>query len=163
MKKFLRILILSTFMIYCLVVLDLVLLSRIHMFHLDVWRDMWLELWERRTRLNYGLNLVPFRTIGTYIKSILRGDIVAIAVRNLAGNLLMFLPLGIYLPVIWKKCRNIKTILLISMTVLVGIELIQFLSLLGSLDIDDFILNICGILIGYGLWKNMKMIRYFNF
>lgn len=162
MKKTLRILIYITFILYCLIVLDLVLLSRIHMFRLDVWKEMWLEIWERRTRLNYGLNLIPFRTIGSYVNSILRGDIVAIAVRNLAGNLLMFLPLGIYLPIIWKKCRKLMTTLLISLTVLIGIELIQFLTLLGSLDIDDLILNLFGILIGYGLWKWLKFVRYFN-
>lgn len=162
MKKAIRYLIYITFIIYCLVVLDLVLLSRIHMFRFDIWKEMWLEIWQRRTPLNYGLNLIPFRTIGGYVNSILRGDIVAIAVRNLAGNLLMFLPLGIYLPIIWKKCRKLMTTLLISLTVLIGIELIQFLTLLGSLDIDDLILNLCGILIGYGLWKWLKFIRYFN-
>lgn len=162
MKKTIRIFIYITFIIYCLLVLDLVLLSRVHMFRMEVWREMWLELWEHRTRLNYGLNLVPFRTINTYINSIMHGDIVAIAVRNLFGNLLMFLPLGIYLPIIWAKCRKLTTTLQISLVVLIGIELIQFITLLGSLDIDDLILNLCGILIGYGLWKGLKFIRHFN-
>ena len=162
MKKTFRTLIYITFIIYCLVVLNLVLLSRIHMFHFDVWSEMWQELWEHRTRLQYGINLIPFRTIGSYINSILRGDIVAIAIRNLAGNLFMFLPFGIYLPILWKKCRNLKTTLFISFLILLGIELIQFITLLGSLDIDDFILNFCGILMGYGLWKRLKFVQYFN-
>ena len=162
MKKTFKILVYITFIIYCLIVLNLVLLSRIQMFHPDVWKDMWLKIWERRTRLNYGLNLIPFRTISSYINSILRGDIVAIALRNLVGNLLMFLPLGIYLPIIWNKCRNLWTTLLISLTVLIGIELIQFITLLGSLDIDDLILNLCGILIGYGLWRGIKVLQRFN-
>ena len=162
MKKTLKFLIYMAFIVYCLVVLDLVLLSRIHMFRFHVWQEMWLEIWERGTRLNYGINLVPFRTIRNYIHSISHGDIVTIAIRNLAGNLLMFLPLGIYLPVIWKKCRRIMTTLLISLAVLIGIELIQFMTLLGSLDIDDLILNLFGILIGYGLWNGVKFIRYFN-
>ena len=162
MKKKIRISIYITFIIYCLVVLDLVLLSRVHMFRIEIWREMWLKLWEHRTRLNYGLNLVPFRTIRTYVHSIMHGDIVAIAVRNLVGNLLMFLPLGIYLPIIWAKCRKLITTLLVSLTILIGIELIQFVTLLGSLDIDDLILNLSGILIGYGLWKGLRFVRNFN-
>lgn len=159
MKKSLKYLIIASFVIYCFIVSDIVLLSRIHMFRVDAW----LEIWERRYRLQYGINLIPFQTIVTYIKSILRGDIVAIAIRNLAGNLLMFLPLGIYLPLIWKKCRNLKTTLLFSLTALIAIEILQFVTLLGSLDVDDLILNLLGIIIGYGLWKALKVFRYFNF
>ena len=158
MKKTLKILIYTTFIIYCLLVLDLVLLSRIHMFR---W-DFWLEVWQCRGRLQYGINLIPFRTITSYVNSILQGDIVHIAVRNLVGNLLMFLPLGIYLPILWTKCRKSQNTLLISFIALIGIELLQFITLLGSLDIDDFILNICGILIGYGLWKRVKVIQHLN-
>lgn len=153
MKKCTKYIIYITFILYCFIMLDIVLLSRLHMFRLEIWQDMWSELLENHRRLQYGLNLVPFRTICNYINSIRQGDIVNIAVRNLAGNLLLFFPLGIYLPMIWKKCRSLKNTILVSLILLIGIELVQFITLLGSLDIDDLILNLAGVLMGYTLWK----------
>lgn len=33
------------------------------------------------------------------------------------------------------------------------VELLQFISGIGSADIDDVILNVFGAFIGYGIWK----------
>jgi len=151
MKKTLRILIYITFIVYCFIVLDLVLLSRSRMFHLDTWKDTWFD-----EHIRYGVNLVPFYTIKCYLRNIANGYIVSISVQNLLGNLLMFLPLGVYLPLIWKKCRTFLHTLLLSLGVLIVIELLQFITLLGTLDIDDLILNMCGIILGYLLWKCIK-------
>lgn len=156
-KKWVKFLIYCTFILYCYIVLHIVLLSRARMFHADAWAEIWAG-----RRLQYGVNLIPFKTISGYIRSIMRGNIITIAIRNLAGNLFMFLPLGIYLPIIWKKCRKMKNSLLVSLIILISIEIMQFITLMGSLDIDDLILNICGVLIGYGLWKGIKIIQYFN-
>ena len=151
MKKNLKIFIYITFFLYCFVVLDIVLLSRSHMFSFDSWTEVWFD-----KHIRYGVNLVPFYTIKCYLRNIANGHIVSISVKNLLGNLLIFLPLGTYLPIIWKKCRSLSATLLVSLTVLIGIELLQFLTLLGTLDIDDLILNMCGILLGYILWKCIK-------
>lgn len=153
MKK--QLLVYITFAIYSFIILYIVLLSR-H-FRYDMWREMWSGL-----RLQYGVNLIPFKTIGGYLKAICEGNIVTIAVRNLIGNLFLFLPMGIYLPLMKEKCRNLRSTVLISLLVLTGIELVQFVTLMGSLDIDDLILNLCGVIIGYGLWKWLKIIRHFN-
>lgn len=158
MKKLINIIVVATFILYSFIVLDIVLLSRATMFHTDTWIEVWSS-----GRLQYGVNLIPFHTISNYLKSIANGNIVRIATRNLLGNLFMFLPLGIYLPLIWKKCRKLISTLLVSVGVLVGIELVQFITLLGSLDIDDLILNLLGIMIGFILWKCLKIVRYFNF
>ena len=157
MKKWIKILVYVTFLIYSFVILHIVLLSRAHMLHLEIWREIWVN-----RRLQYGVNLIPFKTICGYIGNILHGSIVTIALRNLLGNLFMFLPLGIYLPVMNRKCRTFAKTLLVSLAILVGIELVQFITLLGSLDIDDLILNLSGVMMGYALWKCLKPVRYFN-
>jgi len=151
MKKTFRILTICTFIIYCMIVLDIVLFSRSRMFHFDNWTEMWFH-----KHIHYGVNLVPFYTIKSYLRNIANGYIVSVSIKNLVGNLLIFLPLGLYLPLLWKRCRKMRYTLIFSFIILVAIELIQFLTLLGTLDIDDLILNFCGILIGYGLWCCIK-------
>lgn len=98
-------------------------------------------------------NFIPFKTIIDGLKS---GKYILL--RNLAGNVIMFLPLGILLQLIFKKKRFFN-ILLLSVAFAISIELIQ--SILGlligsryrSVDVDDVFLNTLGSLIGYGLYK----------
>lgn len=78
-------------------------------------------------------------------------------------NIIMFVPLGILVPIIFKKCRNWKKIFTISFLFTLGTELLQLISRRGS-DIDDIIANtvggLCGFaifLIFYGIVKNKKI------
>ena len=65
----------------------------------------------------------------------------------LAYNLLMFVPLGFFLPIVSEKIRN-RNILKIAVIVPVSVELIQ--PVVGrSFDTDDIILNFVGIILGY--------------
>ncbi|MFT9597276.1 VanZ family protein [Mesobacillus sp.] len=100
-------------------------------------------------------NFVPFKTISTYIKAIFDGSMnMDIPIKNLVGNLFMFLPMGIYIPYFIKGIYKVSVFSL-SMTILFFvIEVIQLVSRRGSFDIDDFILNMLGALIGFGIWKS---------
>ena len=103
----------------------------------------------------YSVNLVPFSTIMSYINAIANNTMnIDIPVKNLLGNLLLFLPMGIYLPCILKKLRSFKSTMLCIFILLVGVELIQFVTMRGAFDIDDLILNMLGALIGFIIFKS---------
>lgn len=74
--------------------------------------------------------------------------------ENVLGNIFLFIPLGILLPILMKK--NGKSILLYGICVSLSIEIIQFIFGLGSTDIDDLIFNAIGVLIGYLLFHFIK-------
>lgn len=101
------------------------------------------------------MNLVPFETIALYIRAMVRETInPEIAIANLLGNFLLFMPMGVYLPFIFKKIRTLLDYVLYMMPVLMMVELVQLLTKRGSFDIDDFILNLSGTIIGFFVWKS---------
>ncbi len=100
---------------------------------------------------NYGnaINLVPFKTIAQYVTAVFDGSIRGHALRNLVGNVLLFLPAGFFLPFFIKAARKIKWYSVIMASTIIAIEAVQLFTMSGSLDIDDFILNFAGALIGF--------------
>ncbi len=70
------------------------------------------------------------------------------------GNLVAFIPFGVLIPLNFQKTQKLflKSLLtfLISITAL---EILQMLSLLGSFDVEDILVNTFGFLIGYISWK----------
>ena len=94
--------------------------------------------------LDYTINIIPFV------------DMVSDFV-NACLNVLLFIPLGIFLPVLWDKYKDIKNIILVALYLTVGIELSQILTF-RTTDINDIITNIAGALLGYyiirGITKN---------
>ena len=99
------------------------------------------------------VNYVPFSTIISFIERAIEGSInIDIVVKNLASNLLMFIPMGMALPVLFEKRFNKLWKLVVLMFVLVAtIEVVQFISFYGSADIDDLIFNVVSAVIGYGI------------
>ena len=90
------------------------------------------------------INLIPFKTIFNYI-TLIASPKFGFSIENIIGNILLFLPMGIYLNVITDRNRlSLTIIILISIIV----EIIQYLFKFGILDIDDIILNSIGGFIG---------------
>ncbi len=109
------------------------------------------------------VNLVPFHTVGLFVRSLLRSENPALlrhAVINLAGNVVMFVPLGFFIPAVFVKLRSLWKTMLFSAAVMTVVEIIQLFTLLGSCDIDDLILNLLGAFIGFLLYKNTKAIDF---
>ncbi|WP_338088325.1 VanZ family protein [Lysinibacillus composti] len=84
---------------------------------------------------------------------------ISIPIKNLFGNLIMFLPMGIYLPYYSKKINKIGRFTFSMIILLFVIEVTQLVTRRGSFDIDDFILNMVGALLGFGIWKTRKVQR----
>lgn len=101
-------------------------------------------------------NLLPFETISRYIRHLIHSEdpgILRHAIINLVGNVVMFVPLGLLLPVLWQKLRALWKTLLVTALIIIAVEVSQLLTLVGSCDTDDLILNVAGSAIGYGLFR----------
>lgn len=96
-------------------------------------------------RLRYSTNFVPFRTISYY----LAGNVSSgIAATNLLGNILLFIPLGFLLPLVLPRVQSMKTVTAIGFGASVVLEVLQLITGLGSLDVDDVLLNGLGVALG---------------
>lgn len=106
---------------------------------------------------NIGYNLIPLSSILN-----LTSDKYTISffIKQVVGNIILFIPLGLYLSSI-KKYFSFKKILLIGFIVSMGIEITQTItSYLGLnikiVDIDDVVLNLLGIMVGFLMFISYK-------
>lgn len=97
-------------------------------------------------RTLWRMNLVPFRTIADYFGR-LRDGFVSLFLVNFAGNILLFVPLGLLPPLLWRRYRGWRGAALPALCSLL-VELAQIFT--GrSVDVDDLILNALGGLLGW--------------
>lgn len=107
-------------------------------------------------KLQQRINLVPFSTITRFVRGLHqfnRPAVVRSSVVNLFGNIALFLPLGIFPPLLWKAMQKLWRTLLLAAGIMAAVEVIQLLLLVGWCDIDDLILNLAGAALGYGLYS----------
>ena len=71
-------------------------------------------------------------------------------------NIIMFLPMGFLLPNIWKECRRLYITVLIGFGMSLLIELCQLFCYRVT-DIDDLIMNTTGTILGFFVWKIIKL------
>lgn len=96
-------------------------------------------------------NFIPF-------KEIFRYDFGSFKfMKNVIGNMIMFLPYGFFISY-FLKLEKKKTVICLSIIVSLAIEVTQLL--IGRVfDIDDIILNICGGLCGYFMYRFLVTIK----
>lgn len=112
-----------------------------------------------REMLESSINLMPFHTIRNFINAVCRTDdgfMFRFSVINLAGNVVMFIPLGFFVPFISEKFSRFGYCMLFSAICIAIVEIVQLFTLLGSCDVDDLILNMIGTAIGYGIYFIVK-------
>lgn len=88
------------------------------------------------------INLIPFRSISPYLRDITE----PYAFKNIAANIVAFIPLGFFISN--KNPKNVFKALIICLGVILSIELIQLFFKIGFFDVDDIILNFIGSLLG---------------
>ena len=108
------------------------------------------------TQIRANLNLEPFHTIRLFFKVLGQPAYNSAAVVNLGGNVILFIPLGFFLPRVFPKLQKFWKTLLATILMITAVELAQLFSLLGSCDIDDLILNVLGSSLGYAIHKYAK-------
>lgn len=107
-------------------------------------------------RTNY--NLIPFISIGQQLENFSEGW----ARINILGNIIPFVPFGYFLPLIYKKINSPQRLFSVALLFILFIEIFQFITRLGIFDVDDIILNMFGILIGYFLYKFFGAVKSKN-
>ncbi len=100
-------------------------------------------------------NIVPFRSILEFAKLMLDGYFSR-SFDNLVGNILVFAPLGYFLPLLHKKCRDWKRVASLAFLVSVSFEVLQYVLYLGSADVDDVLLNLSGALAGFLFFRGIE-------
>lgn len=135
----------ALFCLYCAVMLWLLFGREEATGDLSHWEQMQLRI-----------NLTPFHTIFKQLRRLIRLHepwAVRHSAVNLGGNVILFVPLGIFLPLLWTKLRRLWRVLLVTALIIVLVEMGQVVTLLGRCDVDDVILNVLGAAIGYGVYK----------
>lgn len=108
-------------------------------------------LFFRPNGTNYhSLNLIPFSTVSFYLSGKVNW---LISFYNLAANIGLFIPYGIYLSL---KSYSLLKVFLVSLLTIACLEILQFLTHRGSLDIDDLMLNMLGVYLGCFLFSFFK-------
>ena len=96
------------------------------------------------------VNLIPFSFIKDYVV-----DKQPLGIANIVGNIVMFIPMGIFLSMKEKRFGKILLWIVVSS---ICIEVIQYAFIRGISDIDDVILNSVGGLIGIACYKISKLL-----
>lgn len=100
-------------------------------------------------------NFVPFVSIADIVSTQSAWNIL----RQIAGNIILLMPFGFFIPLMLKMKLNWQKVLIIGFWVSFGIEAAQFgiSHIIGYTykitDVDDLILNTFGTMIGYGCYK----------
>ena len=108
----------------------------------------------------YSYNLVPFNEIKRYLYNVETIGLNMVLI-NLLGNILLFLPFGFLLPSFWPEDEKKHPIamFIIAMLFSAVVECLQFMTGVGSADVDDIILNTAGAMLGYFIYRLRCIIR----
>ena len=132
-KNILREVVINIFFIYFLILINLTI-CKMNMLQIS---------FQHKFHVNY----MPFiETINMF-----KDDFMGIgnAIYNVVGNILLFVPLGFFIPLLFKKKNKIINIALYGFYASLAIEIIQLFTAINLTDIDDIIFNTLGAVLGF--------------
>lgn len=103
------------------------------------------------------LNLVPLiETIKMFT-----GNFMGLgnSLYNVVGNILLFVPLGFFIPLLFKKGENLRKVLMYGFIGSLSVEVIQYFTAINITDIDDIIFNTLGAGLGFVCYKIFKRLK----
>ncbi|OZB99048.1 hypothetical protein CJP46_00650 [Paenibacillus sp. XY044] len=109
----------------------------------------------RRPGSSFHYNVIPLRTIRLYIQYGWTMSPI-IWIINLFGNMAVFVPFGLLLPLLIKKLQSWLVLTAVFVSFILIVERAQMLLRVGSFDVDDVILNTFGVWIGWtisSIWR----------
>ena len=103
------------------------------------------------------VNLTLFASIQLFYNGYVKGIVtIGAFLKNLFGNLLIFMPMAYFLPYYFKKQKKWYVFLITVIVMVFCVEVLQVLLMSGSGDIDDLFLNVLG---SFLLFILLKIIR----
>ena len=111
------------------------------------------------TWLRTSYNAIPFKTIRRFFRNLIKKQSfynIRMFAVNIVGNIVMFIPFGVFLPLIFEKCRKFRWTMVYFGIGILLVELGQLFTTMGNCDIDDVMLNMTGAAIGYGVYKLLE-------
>ena len=109
-------------------------------------------IFDASTAFPFRVNLIPFVNLFDYDS---RRDLLL----NVIGNTAMFIPSGIFLPIVYRKLNNFWKVIATGALISLCIEIIQLPFSVRASDVDDLILNVLGVVIGYGIYAAVKHLK----
>ena len=100
----------------------------------------------------FRVNLIPLVHLFDY-------DSAWNIIWNVVGNMVMFIPSGIILPVVYKKLNSFNKVVAAGAFISLCIEILQLPFASRATDIDDLILNTLGVAVGYGIYTAAKCLK----
>ncbi|MDD7701708.1 MAG: VanZ family protein [Lachnospiraceae bacterium] len=98
----------------------------------------------------HATNFVPFHMIRNYMIALKNNRIEPYLVfANIIGNIVIFIPLPMLLSGLTGRILRWIKLFGIGLLTLICLEIIQLLTRRGACDVDDVLLNMTGILLGY--------------
>ncbi|MCD8365848.1 MAG: VanZ family protein [Clostridiales bacterium] len=113
-----------------------------------------------RTDLNrtYHYNLIPFREIRRFLVYYKQVGFAA-AFLNLAGNIMIFAPFCFLVPEMFRLLRGLFRVVLLGFELRLAVECVQLVTMTGSFDVDDLLLNTIGSVFGVLIYKGVQRRR----
>ena len=110
--------------------------------------------------INTSTNLVPFYTVRLFINGYKNGQLaLSVMLENIFGNFVAFMPLTFFTACLFKRFTKWYSVTITVIVSVMTVELLQFLFLTGSSDIDDVILNVAGAMCLYAVLRIKRISR----
>lgn len=149
------------FILYLILFLNLTLFESYyfrHGFLIVKWNKV--VLWDYYYNV---VNFIPFRMIIRFFTKVINHEMeISMFIRNMLGNFIACMPFSFFLPRLFKKENNTKVFLITMFIIISVVEISQFVTLSGTFDVDDYILNISGAYLMYKILKIDKMNNLIN-
>ena len=102
------------------------------------------------------VRLLPFVSTILFVQNTTSWESIII---NLLGNIIMFIPFG-FLGWLNAKYFSFKKLIVDFLSVLIIVEVLQYLTRLGVFDIDDLAINSLGVWIGFQMRKFIDNFKF---
>lgn len=103
-------------------------------------------------------SFVPFSTISSALS-----DGITYFALQVGGNLLLLVPFGLVLPILFPRFRRLRRSLEATVVAAFSIEIAQYAVSVAigytyrQADVDDLMLNVAGGLVGFGLYSLLSL------
>ncbi|MEE5993810.1 MAG: VanZ family protein [Oscillospiraceae bacterium] len=150
------------FLLYIALMLYLLFFYRIH--HGTAWLSAEAQEQGYWQTVRNHTNLKPFETVALFARHFRHTrQIFGFSFINLAGNVILFVPFGLFLPHYFQPLQKPHHFIKIMSLLIIAVEVTQIATLTGTCDIDDFILNTAGGCIGFLLFHMIHLLKERNF